>query len=105
MAEKSTAREPVSEPTQPPPREGERPKVHLALIARWRLEAHHRCDGRPRPDLPDVTFDLRVAARIARRADLVSRCQGREVQPSRDDAFVGIELGRDRRAREPAPGV
>jgi len=48
-------------------------------------------------------FQLRVAAGISRRADLVEEAYGRQLGIGREsrfnDRFIGVELCRDRRAR------
>jgi len=78
----------------------------LRLTARRRLETDDRLGRRRRADSPHEFFQLRVAAREARRADLRQQSYGRQLrirgQSRLDDGLVGVELGRHRATR-PVP--
>ena len=93
----------------PAPGKRERPEVHLALAAGRRLEADRRLDRLARPRRTHVVAHPGVAARIARRADLVEqplRRQLRERLETRlDDRLVGIQLVRHRRPRRVPAGT
>ena len=59
----------------PPPRQRERPEVHLPLTARRRLEPHRRLDRLPRSHLAHVVPHAAVAARYpAARTSSNRRC-------------------------------
>ena len=80
------------------PRQPEVREVHLALVARRRLEPPDRLHRLLRPHRADVTLHLAVAARIARCLHLVEQPHGAQLrilgQPGVDDPLVGIELRR-----------
>ena len=76
------------------PGKRERPEVHLALVPRRRLEPDRRLDGLARPGRKHVVPHAAVAARVARRPDLIEQPLRRQLwerlETRVDDRLVGI---------------
>ena len=87
----------------PAPGKRERPKINLALAARRRLEPDRSLDRLARPHRAHVVPHTRVAARVARGADLIEQPRRRELrvclETRVDDPLVRVQLVRHRRAR------
>jgi len=85
------------------PRQPKLSEVDLRLMARRRFEANYGVRCRRRPNTAHVFFDLRVAAVVASRADLIEQSRRRQLgklgQPCLDDGPECIDLADDRRPR------
>lgn len=77
-----------------PPRKATVRKVHLALLAWWRLEAHQRL-GR-RPEALHEFAELREAAGVASRSTFAEEARPAQPwvlgEPCLDNRLKGVEL-------------
>src|SRR5690606_14989058 len=85
-----------------PPGELELREVNLRLMGGRRLEAHHRLRCWPGTHVLNVDLELRVAAGVARRLDLLKESDGgkrwKGAQALLDQRLEGVELRRHRLA-------
>ena len=91
----------------PAPGQRERTEVHLALMPRRRLEPDQRCNRFARSRRTHVVVHARVAARVARSADLIEKPLRRQLRERLktgvDDCLVGGQLvGHRRTGRIPS---
>ena len=91
----------------PAPGQRERTEVHLALMPRRRLEPDQRFNRFARSRRPHVVVHARVAARVARSADLIEKPLRRQLRERLktgvDDRLVGVQLvGHRRTGRIPS---